>query len=188
MYRGLRTKPYPSLQLLRDLKERRGKILLSSDSHDGASLGFRFAEVVQAAKEIGFGSVLVLKRTAGRSLNYYRSLNYHKRRIKNAVCKGKSANSILFLIEALMFSAVTAELAATSGFFSAYSAAISAKVMLSTTSSRAQPSFSSRWKGKRSGRNWRSWDGQHSPRGTESLPAHAVSSPTVVASGGLVSI
>lgn len=62
MYRGLRTEPYPSLQLLRDLKERRGKILLSSDSHDGASLGFRFAEVAQAAKEIGFVSVLVLKK------------------------------------------------------------------------------------------------------------------------------
>lgn len=62
MYRGLRTEPYPSLQLLRDLKERRGKILLSSDSHDGASLGFRFAEVAQAAKEIGFDSVLVLKK------------------------------------------------------------------------------------------------------------------------------
>ena len=62
MYRGLRTEPYPSLQLLRDLKERRGKILLSSDSHNGASLGFRFAEVAQAAKEIGFGSVLVLKK------------------------------------------------------------------------------------------------------------------------------
>ena len=62
MYRGLRTEPYPSLQLLRDLKERNGKILLSSDSHDGASLGFQFAEVAQAAKKIGFKTVQILKK------------------------------------------------------------------------------------------------------------------------------
>lgn len=62
MYRGLRTEPYPSLQLLRDLKERNGEILLSSDSHDGQSLGFRFAEVAEAAREIGFRTVRVLKK------------------------------------------------------------------------------------------------------------------------------
>ena len=60
MYRGFRKEAYPSLQLLKDLKERGGSILLSSDSHDGQSIGFRFTEAAQAAKEIGFQTVKVL--------------------------------------------------------------------------------------------------------------------------------
>lgn len=59
MYRGLRTEPYPSLYLLKELRARGGKILLSSDSHDTASLGYGFAEVGQAVKEMGFSSVLI---------------------------------------------------------------------------------------------------------------------------------
>lgn len=62
MYRGLRKEPYPSVQLLKDLRERKGEILLSSDSHDGASLGFRFAEVAEVVKEIGFQTVKVLTK------------------------------------------------------------------------------------------------------------------------------
>ena len=62
MYRGFRTEAYPSIQLLKDLKERGGSILLSSDSHDGQSIGFQFAEVAQAAKEIGFKTVKVLSK------------------------------------------------------------------------------------------------------------------------------
>ena len=62
MYRGFRTEAYPSIQLLKDLKERGGEILLSSDSHDGKSIGFQFAEAAQAAKEIGFRTVKVLGR------------------------------------------------------------------------------------------------------------------------------
>lgn len=60
MYRGLRTEPYPSVPLLKDLKERNGEILFSSDSHDGASLGFAFPEMVKLAKEIGFRTAKVL--------------------------------------------------------------------------------------------------------------------------------
>ena len=59
MYRGFRTEAYPSIQLLKDLKERGGSILLSSDSHDGQSIGFQFAEAAQMAKEIGFKTVKV---------------------------------------------------------------------------------------------------------------------------------
>lgn len=117
MYRGLRTEPYPSLQLLRDLKERRGKILLSSDSHDGASLGFRFAEVAQAAKEIGFDSVLVLKKDGWEEFNYYRSLNYYKRGIKKCCLQRKICKQHFIFDEALTFSAVTAELCCHIGIF-----------------------------------------------------------------------
>lgn len=62
MYRGLRKEPYPSVKLLKDLHERKGHILLSSDSHDGASLGFCFAEVAKIAKEVGFQTVKVLTK------------------------------------------------------------------------------------------------------------------------------
>ena len=60
MYRGFRTEAYPSIQLLKDLKERSGSILLSSDSHDGQSIGYKFTEAAQMAKEIGFRTVKVL--------------------------------------------------------------------------------------------------------------------------------
>lgn len=60
MYRGFRTEAYPSVQLLKDLKTRGGEILLSSDSHDGRSIGFQFAEAARMAKEVGFKTVKVL--------------------------------------------------------------------------------------------------------------------------------
>ena len=62
VYRRLRTEPYPSIQLLQELKARKGEILFSSDSHDGASLGFCFPEMAKLAKEIGFRTVKVLSK------------------------------------------------------------------------------------------------------------------------------
>lgn len=62
VYRGCRTEAYPSVQLLKDLKARKGEILLSSDSHDGKSIGFRFAEMAQLAKEVGFKTVKTLTK------------------------------------------------------------------------------------------------------------------------------
>lgn len=54
MYRGLRTEPYPSYGLLKELQKRGGEIVLSSDSHDCDSIGFAFREVAQACREFGF--------------------------------------------------------------------------------------------------------------------------------------
>ncbi len=62
IYRGCRTEAYPSVYLLKELKARNGEIILSSDSHDGDSLGFHFAEISQLAKEIGFRTVKVLTK------------------------------------------------------------------------------------------------------------------------------
>lgn len=59
IYRGFRKDAYPSLDFLKEIKRRGGNILLSSDSHDGNSLGFRFEEVVKLALEVGFTSTLV---------------------------------------------------------------------------------------------------------------------------------
>lgn len=62
IYRGWRKEPYPSLSLLRELREREGKILLSGDSHEGAALGFRFAEMAELLREMGFRTVRVLQK------------------------------------------------------------------------------------------------------------------------------
>ncbi len=59
MYRGLRTEAYPSTDFLKEIQKRGGKILLSSDSHDCASLGYCFAEMAALARDIGFRSRLV---------------------------------------------------------------------------------------------------------------------------------
>ena len=59
IYRGMRKMPYPSVSLLKEIYRRKGEILLSSDSHDGASLGFGFAEAAGLAREIGFRCVKV---------------------------------------------------------------------------------------------------------------------------------
>lgn len=62
IYRGCKLEQYPSVPLLKELKKRKGEIILSSDSHDGVSLGFQFAEMSKLAKEIGFRTVKVLKK------------------------------------------------------------------------------------------------------------------------------
>lgn len=54
MYRVGRTAPYPSAFFLKALFERGGEIILSSDSHDGASIGYKFAEASELAKSCGF--------------------------------------------------------------------------------------------------------------------------------------
>lgn len=60
IYRGFCKEPYPSVRLLQELHARKGEILFSSDSHDGASLGYRFAEMVELVREIGFRRVKLL--------------------------------------------------------------------------------------------------------------------------------
>ena len=62
MYRGFRKEAYPSVQLLKDIRERGGSILLSSDSHDGASIGYKFTEAAQMAREVGFRTVKVFSK------------------------------------------------------------------------------------------------------------------------------
>lgn len=59
IYRGFRSQAYPSINFLKEIKKRGGKILLSSDSHDCNSLGFCFEDMVKLALEIGFQSTLI---------------------------------------------------------------------------------------------------------------------------------
>lgn len=59
IYRGFRKEVYPSVDFLKEIKNRGGNILFSSDSHDGESLGFGFHEAEKLAFELGFQSRLV---------------------------------------------------------------------------------------------------------------------------------
>lgn len=54
IFRGYRTTPYPSLDLLRVIKENDGKVILSSDSHCADALGYAFSEAIALLKDIGF--------------------------------------------------------------------------------------------------------------------------------------
>ncbi len=52
--RALRTTPYPSADILAYLKQKGGRVLLSSDSHKKETLCFQFDQWEQVAKELGF--------------------------------------------------------------------------------------------------------------------------------------
>lgn len=62
MWKGYRTKPYPSEALLRAIHAFGGAVVLSSDSHDCDSIGAFFPEAAQLAKRCGFRTARVLTK------------------------------------------------------------------------------------------------------------------------------
>ena len=56
--RGYKTLPYPASFLLKEIKDRGGKIILSSDSHSKDTLTFYFDECVELLRANGFKSVV----------------------------------------------------------------------------------------------------------------------------------
>ena len=62
MYRFGKPEPYPSAFLLRELSRRGGEVILSSDSHDGDSICYKFAEMRELLKSCGFGYAKQLTR------------------------------------------------------------------------------------------------------------------------------
>ncbi len=61
MAKGLKDTPYPALPILKRLKEKGARIILSSDCHDAAFLDFYFNESAALLKEIGFRCVTIFK-------------------------------------------------------------------------------------------------------------------------------
>lgn len=59
--RGLKTVPYPSVEILEMIKSAGGKIILSSDCHDKNYLDFGFDTAVNLAKTVGFTRRSVIK-------------------------------------------------------------------------------------------------------------------------------
>lgn len=58
--KGYRKSPYPSVPILKYLKEKGAKIILSSDCHDLNYLDFYFDESKKLLKEIGFSSLVTI--------------------------------------------------------------------------------------------------------------------------------
>ncbi|MBQ8432962.1 MAG: histidinol-phosphatase [Clostridia bacterium] len=58
--RGYRTTPYPSAFLLREIQQRGGGIIISSDCHDMHRLGQSFGDAIALARECGFTHTHVL--------------------------------------------------------------------------------------------------------------------------------
>lgn len=57
MSRGYRTHPYPSLPLLRELKARGGRVLVSSDAHSVERIAYGFREMEALLKALGFREI-----------------------------------------------------------------------------------------------------------------------------------
>lgn len=58
--RGYRSAPYPALPILKRLREKGAKFIITSDCHNAKNLDFYFREAQQLLKETGFSSAVVL--------------------------------------------------------------------------------------------------------------------------------
>lgn len=66
--RGYRRTPYPSPWLLRRIAEKKGRIVINSDSHSKETLQCFFGEAVQYARACGVGGIDVLTNEGWRTL------------------------------------------------------------------------------------------------------------------------
>lgn len=62
MSRGYRTAPYPSPPLLRFIREKGGRVCITSDSHSAGTVTYAFEQVEALAKECGFRETMVLAK------------------------------------------------------------------------------------------------------------------------------
>lgn len=60
MSRGYRTAPYPALPLLRTIRERGGRVCLTSDSHNAQTILYAFDQAAELARMCGFQEVWTL--------------------------------------------------------------------------------------------------------------------------------
>lgn len=63
MARGLRTSPYPAVEILRVLRQADAPLILSSDCHDAKNLDFGFAEARAMLRSLGFRRLFTLTET-----------------------------------------------------------------------------------------------------------------------------
>lgn len=61
MARGLRRDPYPAPYLLRHIAQRGGSVIISSDSHQAATLNAGFEKALGMAQKAGFTQVMLLE-------------------------------------------------------------------------------------------------------------------------------
>lgn len=63
MSRGYRSVPYPALFLLRAIRERGGRICITSDSHSAETITHGFAQAAELARACGFRESWVLTQS-----------------------------------------------------------------------------------------------------------------------------
>lgn len=61
MFRHSKATPYPDIPLLRYIRDQGGRVMVNSDSHELASLAYRFPEALSMAQDAGFSSVWLLR-------------------------------------------------------------------------------------------------------------------------------
>ena len=57
MYRFDKPEPYPSVFLLKELRQRGGEVIISSDSHNTESICFKYNEMLELVKHCGFSYI-----------------------------------------------------------------------------------------------------------------------------------
>ena len=68
MYRGYKSEPYPAKFILEYLAKIGGRVMLSSDSHDIISLGYKYEELCKYLKTLGFDFIYELKKDGFKKL------------------------------------------------------------------------------------------------------------------------
>ncbi len=68
MARGSMSRPYPQIELLRFWREKKGRVILSSDCHDAAKIDFGYDMAYKCVEAAGFQSVWALSAKEGGPL------------------------------------------------------------------------------------------------------------------------
>lgn len=61
MFRHGKATPYPDIPLLRYIREKGGRVMVNSDSHEISSLSYQFPAALRMAQDAGFSSVWLLR-------------------------------------------------------------------------------------------------------------------------------
>jgi len=67
--RGYRTKPYPAISILQDIKQQGGSILFSSDCHEKSGVDFGFFDAAALARQAGFTEYVSFSGTPMKKIN-----------------------------------------------------------------------------------------------------------------------
>ena len=76
MSRGCRTSPYPAPSLLRALRERGGRICITSDSHSEGTVAFAFRQAGELALACGFRETWALTETGFQAIGLEKFLEH----------------------------------------------------------------------------------------------------------------
>lgn len=70
MSRGHRREPYPQITLLKEIKQRGGRVLLSSDTHSKDTICYNYKASLQLAYDCGFRKMTILTANGSREVEF----------------------------------------------------------------------------------------------------------------------